>query len=62
MRQFSIGTIVYFPEPVSGYFPDWRQTGRKLERDVLCSLDKQDHFDATTGFTCWYSGFFHSSL
>ena len=36
--------------------------GRKPEADPLSSRNMQDYFEATTGFTWSYSGFFHSAL
>ncbi len=34
----------------------------KPEADPISSRNMQNHFVATTGFTCSYSGFFHSVL
>jgi hypothetical protein len=39
-----------------------RPSGRKPEVDLISSRNMQDHFNAATGFTWSYSGFFHSSL
>jgi len=51
----------YYRDPGRDNFPIGNNPDGNLKLPIT-SRDLQNHFDATTGFTCSYSGFFQSPL